>query len=460
MNRCNRHHAWAVLLVVGGIASAGADEVDSELWLGDGQPGQAEAWRSNGYRSSATQVVFQPLADMRIEVLKRRNAAVGNRRLQVGVSRQLASEAIRSDLAGLAWVAVEGGLVALVDIVSPGAKGLRVALKPSSLPPATQIRVAGDDGVILVTSADEAGSLADGYGLFWTAVTAGEWQRLEFFMPAGIDTAGTVPDIRAAAHLLVSMGAPGGFPLGAVTLSQPCQINAVCPDDELGQAYVNARNAVGWMNFMAGGESSVCTGTLLADMDTSTTIPWFYSAHHCISSQADANTLTTFWRREASTCDGTDEGDAIQVDGGAQLVYATSNTDAALFRLNLGNHGHLRLQRGRREPIDHFQQAVVRRRRLDHDPPAKSCWRHASNSAIATVLDRLRLRLPGTRGNRSVRSADSEARSSAGNPRVSGPNSKASPGWNRGVSWRVAPRVLKANSRGGATAVVNASRFL
>jgi hypothetical protein len=213
----------------GGIASAGADEVESELWLGDGQPGQAEAWRSNGYRSSATQVVFQPLAGTRIETLKRRNSAVGHRRLQVGVSRQLASEATRSDLAGLAWMAVEGGSVALVDIVSPGAKGLRVALKPSSLPPATQIRVASDDGVIHVTSADKAGALVDGYGLFWTAVTAGERQRLEFFMPAGIDTAGTVPDIRAAAHLLVSMGAPGGFPLGAVTLSQPCQINAVCP---------------------------------------------------------------------------------------------------------------------------------------------------------------------------------------------------------------------------------------
>ena len=59
--------------------------------------------------------------------------------------------------------------------------------------------------------------------------------------------------------------------------------------------------------------------------------------------------------------------------------------------------------------------------------PSKPHWRHASNTATATVLDRFMLRLSGSIGNRTRRSESNRLSTSAGKPRLSGPNKKASP---------------------------------
>jgi hypothetical protein len=83
-----------------------------------------------------------------------------------------------------------------------------------------------------------------------------------------------------------------------------------------------------------GGGSSVCTGTLLNPADGSST-PYFYSAAHCISTQAAASTLTTHWFYERTGC-GNEilSPNYVQVPGGATLLYASTPADALFLRLN------------------------------------------------------------------------------------------------------------------------------
>ena len=45
------------------------------------------------------------------------------------------------------------------------------------------------------------------------------------------------------------------------------------------------------------------SGTLLADRDTSTTVPYFLTANHCVSSQAAASTIQSYWFYRATACD-------------------------------------------------------------------------------------------------------------------------------------------------------------
>lgn len=334
MTRILRLSLLAALVAGSGAVHALAYEVGSETMPENTTAKAAQTWRSANAGAVAAQLRFQPLPDSRIDALKRSNAREERRRVQVGVHRDSASEAEFSDLSTLQWQSVNGGSVAHVDVVSPGALGLRVAINPRQLPDGVEIRFAGDDAAIEAADVAAAIEQADGNGIYWTSVTSGERQRIEVFAPLGIDLATVVPRIDAVAHLLVSMTDPAGPSLKDLGDSGECNINAVCGDEPLGANYVSARNSVAWMNFMSGGDSYVCTGTLLNDMDAAALTPWFYTAHHCIGTQAEANTLRTFWKREASTCGGTGAGANIQVAGGAQMVYSQANTDGALLRLN------------------------------------------------------------------------------------------------------------------------------
>ncbi len=332
MTRIPRLSLLASLMACAGVAYADIRDVGSDI-MPEGAAKTVEAWRSDRSGTAAS-VLFQPLAESRIEALKRSNAESGTRRVQVGITRDTASESERSDLAAMNWMPVAAGYVARIEVVSPGANGLRVALTPAGLPDGVEIRTAGDDNVIEAITVAQARDQADGNGRYWTSVSEGERQYVEIFVPSGIDLAAVVPRIDAVAHLLASMAGFDDAALKDLGDSGACNINAVCGDVQLGANYVNAKNSVAWMNFMSGGGSFVCTGTLLNDIDTTTFIPWFFTAHHCIGTQAEANSLRTFWKREAATCGGTGAGANIQVAGGAQMLYSQANTDGALLRLN------------------------------------------------------------------------------------------------------------------------------
>jgi hypothetical protein len=81
------------------------------------------------------------------------------------------------------------------------------------------------------------------------------------------------------------------------------------------------------------GLSYMCSGTVLADNDTFTQIPYFFTAAHCVNNAQAASTMDFFWLYANTTCGGTSNS-FTQTTGGAQLLAAKPALDTTLVRLN------------------------------------------------------------------------------------------------------------------------------
>jgi len=273
---------------------------------------------------------LQPLAAERLAALQRHNAATGGKRLQIGISRGVVDEAEIALPPAFSWIPVSGGHVLRLDIVSPGAAALRSALDVAALPDGTELRVASSAGGP-VEWADLAAMRAgaDGNGLYWTPVTAGETQRFELFVPGAAPRAHAA--LQRVSHFVTSPFQP--LDLGkALGTSGTCNIDVACRTGALGPAFVNAKNAVARMVFEDGG-AFTCTGTLLNDSTPATQVPYLFSAAHCFDTQAVASTLVTFWGYESPSCGQRSAGANTQVTGGADLLFATLTSDASFMRL-------------------------------------------------------------------------------------------------------------------------------
>jgi hypothetical protein len=274
---------------------------------------------------------FQPLDSARVVAMQRHNVANGGKRLQIGIHRNVADEADRLLPSGLAWSPVAGGKVLRFDVASPQAAALRVGLDLRGLPDGAELRVASSAGGV-IEFADAAAMKAgvDGNGVYWSPVTDGDTQRLELFVPNG--TADVTPSARAVSHFVTSPLRPLSL-AKALGDSGSCNIDAICPAGTLGQAYINAKSAVARMAFTTSDGSFTCTGTLLNDSVPATQVPYFYTAAHCISVQTEASTLATFWNYETPTCGVSSSGANTQLTGGADLLFATLDSDASFLRL-------------------------------------------------------------------------------------------------------------------------------
>lgn len=334
-----RSAGLVLALSLGSVAAANAAEfaqTGSEAYRPDpSTASKQEQWRAGGPKAgSAAELRLPALAPERAEAVKQRNGELRQRRLQVGIGRSIASEAVAA-LPKLQWQAVPGGSVARLDVASTGALGLRVGLRVANWPEGVELRAAGTDfaNTIYAVDAAAAKAQASADGVFWTAATDGDVQHLELFVPANVDPATVRLDVSALSHLLLRQQAPD--PLSkALGDSGSCNVDVVCLAGSLGAPFTSIKNAVARMLFQSDGSTYTCTGTLLNDLIDGSQIPWFFTAHHCIGTQSEASSLTTFWNNETPTCGSDQNGPNIQVGGGAQLLYSQSRTDGALLRLN------------------------------------------------------------------------------------------------------------------------------
>jgi len=78
-----------------------------------------------------------------------------------------------------------------------------------------------------------------------------------------------------------------------------CSFNVPCIDNALchtGTPADPARSAVALMQWVSGQFIYTCTGSLLADTVTTSQIPYFLSANHCISTAANASNLEAYFQ--------------------------------------------------------------------------------------------------------------------------------------------------------------------
>ncbi|HEY2628297.1 MAG TPA: hypothetical protein VGI57_04185, partial [Usitatibacter sp.] len=263
---------------------------------------------------------------------------------QVGFARDVPGLADGvSNVSSLQWTTLDSGArVAAFSIASPGAAALRVALRVKAIPSGTLVRFyAPGAGPVHEVSAEEiqetigrnlrAGDLSEKALRYWSPVIEGSTAVVEIELPRGSMPAHLDLSAPQISHLVMSPGRGFESPLTkAAPRAASCNLDAVCYAGTWGAE----GNAVARMTFVDAGASYYCTGTLLADLDTTTSIPYFLSANHCIDNQPAASTLETYWFYRSAACNSSVAASSLaDLVGGATLVYNSTSTDTALLRL-------------------------------------------------------------------------------------------------------------------------------
>ncbi|QSX79582.1 PKD domain-containing protein [Agrilutibacter solisilvae] len=302
------------------------------------EPARAKAarppvhWRATSVPASrVARLAFGEMPVRRLLDLERHNARDIAKPTQIGLARTTAREGIQVSLPALDWLpAAKGGHVARIEVHSPDALGLRVGLLLQRWDSRIELRVGGSASgePLALISGQQASRLANEQ-LYWTPSTDGDRQTIELYAPEGVPTLGVRVQVPQISHLIAD--SRHGFKLLKSGEAGACNVDTVCRVAELGPAYEAATKSVAKMVFVIDGGTYACTGTLLNDADTATQIPWFYSAHHCISTQAVANTLETWWNWESTTCGERAPGQGPAY--GATYLYSDPTTDGLLLRL-------------------------------------------------------------------------------------------------------------------------------
>ena len=226
------------------------------------------AWRGPAFKSTpVARLHFGEMATTRLLDLQRKNEAPGLKATQIGIGRQASLESAQLRLPALTWQPVVGGAVARVEIRSMDAMALRVGLDVSRLDDRAELRFAGSarpaEVVAMMTGA-EVKRLPGDDGLFWSPNTDGDTQIIEIFRPKGVPAFAARLQAPALSHLIAD--SRNTFKLiEKIGESGSCNIDTVCRVNELGPAFVNAKNAVAHMRYVLGSSTFICTGTLLAD---------------------------------------------------------------------------------------------------------------------------------------------------------------------------------------------------
>ena len=216
-------------------------------------------------------------------------------------------------------------------VSAPGATAMRLHLAPFDLPEGSELYVYSADGQAFGPYLGR-GPLDEGE--IWTNTILGRIFRLQVRVAA---------EDLAQAHLsVVGVGYMGaGLPMAGSNLcaeNASCVVNAGCVSVAAVGRRPRRRRAPA---FASGGSYYICTGGLIADSDTSSTVPYFLTANHCISRSSEASSLETYFDYE-TTCNspnctapypwpsGTRNPDTL----GATIVAGNRTNDFTLLRLS------------------------------------------------------------------------------------------------------------------------------
>lgn len=216
-----------------------------------------------------------------------------------------------------------------------GAQRLRLHLAELDLPEGARLWVYGNQETIGPFGTE----LRSPAGDLWTPSVAGESIRLEVELPAGGTAHASFLLDRVLELFTEAADSETLFPRGG-SFGQ-CLINARCATSTDFAELDAVRKGVAHLQFVdncpdgIGLCSFVCTGGLVADLDTTTTIPYLLTANHCFRTQSSATTLEAFWDFFSSSCGGSVPALAsLPRSNGSTLLASSQNSDFTFVRLN------------------------------------------------------------------------------------------------------------------------------
>ena len=262
--------------------------------------------------------------------------------LKIGFSRDVPTLRTTTQTSALmAWAVIPGGQLAAISVTAPDALGVRLGLFIEALPITATLRfyaqgatpvfeVSGQEITETIARNLAAGDKTDEARTYWSPTIDGQEITVEIELPSGVPPDEVKISIPRLSHLFST-------PLNPKALTEKIGEAASCNLDSMcyQATWSNESSATARMVFTSGGSSYNCTGTLVSDQDTSTFVPYFLSANHCISSQSEASSLQTYWFYQSSSCNSGNLNPSSQtLTGGATLLYATATTDTSFMRLN------------------------------------------------------------------------------------------------------------------------------
>jgi len=294
-----------------------------------------------------------------------RNGRMTRSSLAVGFPRSVPAALRAQPLASLTWMTLaDGARAARIDVVSPGAAAMRVALEMQEAAPGMTLRFTGNgeraEALGPVTAADVATDTAR-FGLSWSPVLDGDAATIEIRIEADAAIPEASLAIAKVSHQVVAPAALRGLDPRTVQdigLAASCEIDVACFSPQ-STAFANAAKATVEIEFMQeDGFTHLCTATLVNDSVASNT-PFLFTASHCMNSALAARTLNAYWFFDAVQCGSRAVPPYVQQTGGATLLARSPDFDWALVRLNTPPPAGARFSACRAEPIPPFVPATV-----------------------------------------------------------------------------------------------------
>ena len=267
-------------------------------------------------------------------------------RVVVGVVRGAESVPESPRRAPLAWSRVAGGHAAQVSIASPGAEAMRLAIDLAGVPTDVEMVFFGSAAPARLEGPVRVGDIRDRTQPWWTPVTEGESQTVEFFVPERHDPAAISMRVAQASHLVAGPSTGFAKRLEDIGTAGSCNVDVPCSNLYANPSFRDVAESTAQMVFTDGPFTALCSGTLLNDSAPNSQVPYFFSANHCFENetgpfkspaqmQAVANSLTTIWGFQAGACGvQSPRSGWYQLGGGATVLYNNAHTDTLFLRLN------------------------------------------------------------------------------------------------------------------------------
>jgi hypothetical protein len=205
-----------------------------------------------------------------------------------------------------------------VELSSPGAIALRLALRLTSETTGLSARVSGSDGLGF------AFNVRPDTGITWSPTTSGDVTRLTLHNSA---REGSV-EVVSIAYI---------FPPDVPAADVSCLIDGMCGSQSLPDDTEAAlRGATAQLQLIKNGAPVVCTGTLINNgPEDAAAELLILTANHCIGSQSEANSLEAYWDYTTNGCNGSFPSVYSRPrSSGGTLLHTSETSDVSLVRLS------------------------------------------------------------------------------------------------------------------------------
>ena len=247
--------------------------------------------------------------------------------LRIGFHRALPAR-FQGELAGrLEWTNLaDGGVVGSLTVASPDAAAIRLAFS-AQLPPRGEIRYFKPDEPrrrFPATTARDFHIQPDGeLEPLWSPVVEGDAIGVEITLPSRAALAAFSLRLGKVSHRTVQASQ-------TVPQNSQCsgQVDVQC---RVGSFPARLQDAVVRIDFEQGGESLLCTATLL---NNRLQAPYLLTANHCVSTPVATRTIIATWFYEHPACGSTAAPErGVSTRGSSRLLATSADQDATLLRL-------------------------------------------------------------------------------------------------------------------------------